>query len=154
MRRRDFIKVLAGSAMTWPLAARAQQSEPMRRIGVLMAVTADQPLGQSGLAVFQQRLQQLGWNDGRNVRFDIRWGENDVDRNRKDATELVSLSPDVILAMGTQGMTALQRVTSSCQSCSLRFLIRLALASSIHCPGQVATPRALCCLNIAWSGSG
>ena len=113
MRRRDFIKVLAGSAMTWPLAARAQQSEPMRRIGVLMNVTADQSLGQSGLAVFQQGLQQLGWNDGRNVRFDIRWGENDVDRNRKDATELVSLSPDVILAMGTQGMTALQRVTSS-----------------------------------------
>jgi hypothetical protein len=90
MRRRDFIKAVAGSAMTWPLAARAQQSEPMRRIGVLINVTADQPLGQSGLAVFQQGLQQLGWNDGRNVRFDIRWGENDVDRDRKDATELVS----------------------------------------------------------------
>jgi putative tryptophan/tyrosine transport system substrate-binding protein len=65
MRRREFIAFFGGAAATLPLAARAQQSEPMRRIGVLMNVTADQPLGQSGLAVFQQGLQQLGWNDGR-----------------------------------------------------------------------------------------
>ncbi len=113
MRRRDFIKTVAGSAITWPFAARAQPAEQMRRIGVLMNVAADQPLGQPALAVFQQGLQQLGWSDGRNVRFDIRWGQNDVDRDRKYATELVALSPDVILAVGTLGVTALQRVTSS-----------------------------------------
>jgi putative tryptophan/tyrosine transport system substrate-binding protein len=113
MRRRNFIAGLASTTAAWPVAARAQQSEPMRRIGVLMNVAADQPLGQPALAVFKQGLQQLGWNDGRNVRFDIRWGENDVDRVRKDATELVALSPDVILAVGTLSVAAVQRVTSS-----------------------------------------
>jgi putative ABC transport system substrate-binding protein len=112
MRRRK-IAGLASTTAAWPFAARAQPAEPMRRIGVLMNVAADQPLGQPAFAVFQQSLQQLGWNDGRNVRFDIRWGENDVDRDRKYATELVALSPDVILTVGTLGVTALQRVTSS-----------------------------------------
>jgi putative ABC transport system substrate-binding protein len=99
MRRRDFIKTVAASAITSRFAARAQPAEQMRRIGVLMNVAADQPLGQPALAVFQQGLQQLGWSDGRDVRFDIRWGENDVDRDRKYATELVALSPDGPLAL-------------------------------------------------------
>ena len=111
MRRRDFIKGIVGSATAWPLSTRAQQPGQMRRIAVLMNVAASDPEGQPAVAAFQQALQQLGWSDGRNVRFDIRWGENDVDRDRKFAAELVALSPDVILASGTLSVTALQRVT-------------------------------------------
>jgi putative ABC transport system substrate-binding protein len=110
MRRRDFIKAVIGSAAAWPFALRAQQSEPIRRIGVLMNVAAGDPEGQPAIAVLQQGLQELGWND-RNLRIDIRWGENDVDRDRKFAAELVALAPDVMLASGTLSVTALQRVT-------------------------------------------
>ena len=110
MRRRDFITLLWGAA-AWPLAARAQQPGQMRRIGVLLNVTADNPRGQAGVAAFQQVLQQLGWSDGRNVRIDTRWGANDVDLDRKYAAELVALAPDVILASSTPSVTALQHVT-------------------------------------------
>jgi len=98
MRRRDFIKGIAGSAISWPLAARAQQQEHMRRIGVLMNAVENKPQGQARVAAFRQVLQQLGWSDGGNVRIDIRWGKNDIDRERKYAAELVTLAPDVILA--------------------------------------------------------
>ena len=111
MRRRDFISLLGGAAAIWPCAARAQQGEPMRRIGVLMNRAADQPEGQAEVAAFQKALQQLGWNDGRNVRIDIRWSANDVDLDRKYAAELVALAPDVVLANGTLSVAALQRVT-------------------------------------------
>jgi putative ABC transport system substrate-binding protein len=110
VRRREFITLLGGAA-TWPLAARAQQGERVRRIGVLMNRAADNPERQARLAAFQQTLQQLGWSDGRNVRIDIRWGENDVDRSRGYAAELVALAPDIILAAGTPSVTALQHVT-------------------------------------------
>ena len=83
----------------------------MRRIGVLMNAAADDPEGQARVAAFQQVLQQLGWSDGRNVRIDIRWGANDVDRDRRYAAELVALAPDVILASGTLSVAALQHVT-------------------------------------------
>jgi ABC-type uncharacterized transport system substrate-binding protein len=109
--RRKFIGALGGAAAAWPFAASAQQLEQMRRIGVLMNVSADDPEGPSRLAVFQQALQQLGWSEGRNVRIDIRFGANDVDRDRTYATELATLGPDVILAGGTLGVSALQRVT-------------------------------------------
>jgi len=80
MRRRDFIKVVAGAAAAWPLAARAQQSEHMRRIGVLMSQQADDPLGQASSAAFAQALQPLGWTDGRNVKIDYRWPAADAKR--------------------------------------------------------------------------
>ena len=108
--RRELIAGL-GSAMAWPLAARAQQSGRMRRIGVLMSRAADDPQGQARLAAFQQALQQLGWSDGRNVRIDLRWGKNDADRARGYAQELVALAPDIFLADGTVSVTALQHVT-------------------------------------------
>ena len=73
MRRREFIVTIGGAAAAWPLVARAQQPERMRRIGMLMTLAADDPFGQAQVAAFQQALQQLGWNDGRNVRIDIRW---------------------------------------------------------------------------------
>jgi ABC-type uncharacterized transport system substrate-binding protein len=111
MRRREFITLLGGAAASWPFGARAQQSEQMRRIGVLMNTGADDPQGQAGVAAFKQGLQQLGWSDGRNVRIDTRWGENDVDRDRSYAAELAALAPDVILASGTLSVTALQHVT-------------------------------------------
>ena len=111
MRRRDFIKVVAGSAITWPLAARSQQTEQVRRIGVLMNSAPEHPEGLPAIAAFRRALQQLGWAEDHNIRIDIRWGENDVDRARKYAAELVALTPDVILAAGTIGVTALKRVT-------------------------------------------
>ena len=97
MKRRQFITVLGG-AMAWPLAARAQQSERMRRIGVLMNLAADDPEAQVRLAAFHQGLQELGWTVGRNLRIDTRWGAGDADRYRRYSTELVALAPDVILA--------------------------------------------------------
>ena len=82
-------------------AAQTQQPERMRRIGVLMNTAADDSLGQTRVTAFQQALQQLGWSDGHNVRIDTRWGQNDVEHDRKYAAELVALTPDVILAVGT-----------------------------------------------------
>ena len=111
MRRREFITLLGGVAAAWPLAARAQQPEQMRRIGVLMNRAAGDPEGQARVAALQQGLQQLGWTDGRNVQIDVRWGEDDADRERRYAAELVALAPDVILAAGTLGVAALQHVT-------------------------------------------
>src|SRR5262249_61573743 len=106
-KRRDFITLLGGAA-AWPMAARAQQPERMRQIGVLITRSADDPDGQARLAAFQQGLQELGWNDGRNVRIETRWGADDVDRERRYAAELVALAPDVILASGTLSVAALQ----------------------------------------------
>jgi len=109
--RRQFIKLAGGAAAIWPLAARAQQPGQVRRIGVLMNRVADDPQGQADVAAFQQVLQQLGWSDSRNVRIDTRWGEDDVDRDRRYAAELVALAPDVILAAGTLSVAALQHVS-------------------------------------------
>jgi putative ABC transport system substrate-binding protein len=98
MRRREFIKVIVGSAATWPLAALAQQGEPMRRIGVLTPWPADDAEGHARLAAFAQALQQSGWTVGQNVRIDYRWDPGNAETMRKYATELVALAPDVVLA--------------------------------------------------------
>ena len=108
MRRRTLLGLVAGAVVARPLATWAQQS---RRIGVLMNVAPEHPEGEAAIAAFRQRLQQLGWNEGRNIEIDIRWAENDVERDRKYASELVALTPDVILAAGTLSVTALQRVS-------------------------------------------
>jgi putative ABC transport system substrate-binding protein len=116
MRRREFITLtlLGGAAATWrPLTAEAQQPDQLRRVGVLTNRVADNPEGQAAVAAFRQALQQLGWSDGRNIRIDMRWGVNDVDRDRRDAAELVALTPDVILASGTPSVAALQHVSRS-----------------------------------------
>ena len=112
MRRREFIGGILGSAATWPLAARAQQGEQMRRIGVLTSgAAADDPDGQVRSAAFVRGLQQLGWTDGRNIRIDYRWGAGDADNTRKYAAELVALAPDVILASGTASVAPLLQAT-------------------------------------------
>jgi putative ABC transport system substrate-binding protein len=98
-------------AATWPVRARSQQRERMRRIGVLMSTTADNSVGQARLAGFLQGLQQAGWTDGRNVRIDIRWAAGDADRFRKYAAELVALAPDVIFSAGGPALAALQQAT-------------------------------------------
>jgi putative ABC transport system substrate-binding protein len=110
MRRREFITLLGGAA-AWPCAARAQQPERMRRVGVLMALAADDPQSQRRMTAFVQGLQELGWTDGRNVRIDTRWSAADADLGRKYAAELVALAPDVILASGGTVVGALLQVS-------------------------------------------
>ena len=101
MKMRDFIALLGGAAVAWPLAARAQQGERMRSIGVLSNLGSDDQEGQTRNAAFLQALQELGWTVGRNVRIDYRWGLGNADFYRRQAADLVSLAPDVILTNGT-----------------------------------------------------
>jgi putative tryptophan/tyrosine transport system substrate-binding protein len=110
MKRREFITLLGGAA-AWPLAARAQQGERMRRIGVLMNTSADDSEGQARIAAFHRGLQEWGWTLGRNARIDVRWGALDADNSRRYAAELVALAPDVILASASATMGALQQTT-------------------------------------------
>jgi putative ABC transport system substrate-binding protein len=111
MRRRQFIALLGGAAAAWPLAARAQQSERMRRIGVLMPFAEGDPEVHPRVAAFQQGLQELGWIDARNVRIDYRFAAGDAGRFRKFADELLALVPDVVLAPSTPSVVALQQAT-------------------------------------------
>ena len=112
MRRREFITLLGGAAATWPLAARAQQPERMRRICVLTGGDEADPEYQARFAVLRQALQQLGWTEGYNIRFDFRWGSSgDNDLARRYARELVALAPDVILPSGSQNVRAVQQAT-------------------------------------------
>src|SRR5215467_7176210 len=110
MKRREFITLIGGVA-AWPLAARAQQAERIRRIGVLMNTVSDDAEGQARLAAFHQGLQQSGWTVGHNVRIDYRWGSDDAERGRRGAAELVALGSDVILASGTPSVAVLQQST-------------------------------------------
>src|SRR5215831_12570682 len=111
MKRREFITLLGGTAVGWPLAARAQQRERMRHIGVLMNLTADDAEGQGRLAAFLQGLREAAWSVGRNVRIDLRWGAGDPELYRSYAAELVGLTPDVILASGAIVVLELQRAS-------------------------------------------
>jgi putative ABC transport system substrate-binding protein len=113
MKRRQFITLLGGVAAAWPLAARAQQPERMRRIGVLMHLAADDPEGQARIGAFLQGLQEWGWAVGRNVRIEYRWAAGDAERIRKYAEELVALVPDVILAAGGAVVAPLLQATST-----------------------------------------
>ena len=111
MRRRDFITLLGGGAVTWPLAARAQQPERIRRIGVVAGNIATDPEEQIRSTTFRQRLAELGWVEGRSVWFDYRWAATDEDRIRSHVAELVDLRPDVILTQGTPLTVAAQQQT-------------------------------------------
>ena len=110
IRRREFILLLGGAA-AWPLAARAQQSKRIRRVGVLMPYVANDPQAQARNAAFLQGLQQLGWTVGTNVQIDYRWSAGNADDTRKYAAELVTLAPDVIFASGSASVGPLQRAT-------------------------------------------
>ena len=110
MRRREFISLLGGAA-AWPLAARAQQRERMRRIGVLMPYAANDPQAQARNAAFLQGLQQLGWTVGHNVEIEYRWSGGNIDDTRKYAAELVTLAPDVIFVPGSAAVAPLRQAT-------------------------------------------
>jgi putative tryptophan/tyrosine transport system substrate-binding protein len=109
--RRKFISVLGGATVAWPLAARAQQPEQMRRVGMLFGIAADDPTAQAEYAAFLQGLQQLGWTEGRNVHIDPRWAGGNAAALRKYAAELVALAPDVILSVGSASMGPLLEAT-------------------------------------------
>src|SRR4051794_22862046 len=110
MKRREFVGLL-GAAALWPIAARSQQPDRMRRGGVLVNLTEGDLAGSEFVSGFRQALQELGWEDGRNARVDMRWGAGDRDRYRKYATELVALAPDVIFAATTDAVVEVQRAS-------------------------------------------
>jgi putative ABC transport system substrate-binding protein len=112
MKRREFIRLLGG-ATAWPLAARAQQEDRVRKIGVLINFRRDDPEGQARVSGFAQALQKLGWSEGANLHTEIRWPGDDADLYHKYAQELVEIEPDVILAAATPSVAALQRLTRS-----------------------------------------
>jgi putative tryptophan/tyrosine transport system substrate-binding protein len=110
VKRRNFIRLLGGTAFVWP-RARAHPADQMRRVGVLMNLAADDPETRVRLAAFLQGLQELGWSEGRNIQIDYRWGVGDIDRHRTNAAELVAHVPDVILAHGSPITGPLQQAT-------------------------------------------
>ena len=111
MRRRDFVTLLGGAIAAWPLAARAQQSDRMRRIGVLMGYAESDREGRANFAAFQGGLQKLGWTEGRNIRIDTRWAAADADFMQRFAKELVALQPDLILTQNTPITAAMLQLT-------------------------------------------
>jgi putative ABC transport system substrate-binding protein len=113
MKRREFITLLGGAAAAWSLAARAQQTVQMRRIGMLMSTAADGPESPARVAAFAQGLQEFGWTIGRNVRIDYRWGARNDESARPAAAELVALMPDILVATTGSTVRALQQVTRS-----------------------------------------
>jgi ABC-type uncharacterized transport system substrate-binding protein len=111
MRRRDVVKAIAGSAAAWPIAARAQQPERIRRIGVFMNLTADDPQSSKEISAFLDALRQRGWAPGSNLQIDYRWGAGDTNLDRKYAAELIALAPDVLLVAGGTAVGILQQMT-------------------------------------------
>jgi ABC-type uncharacterized transport system substrate-binding protein len=140
MTRRAFISLIGGAA-AWPLAARAQQGERMRRIGVLMPLTADDADEQAVMRIFVQGLQQLGWTDGRNLRIDFRGAGANLDDSRKYATELVALAPDVILSIGGVNLPSLLQATRAIPIVFLRVPdpVAAGFVDSLARPGGNAT---------------
>ena len=141
MRRREFITLLGGAAATWPLAARGQQGERVRRIGVLINMAADDPEGHARITAFAQGLQEAGWTTGRNVRIDYRWGGAGADAMAKYAAELVALAPDVILAATSSSVVALQRITRTIPIVFVQVIdpVSAGFVASLARPGGNAT---------------
>ena len=129
MRRREFITMLGGAVAAWPLAARAQQPERTRRIGVLMSTPANDKEGRARITAFVEGLRELGWIDGHNVAIDTRWAAGNADRGREYATELVALAPEVIMAIGGLSLRPLLQLTHTVPVARL-LPIRSVLASS------------------------
>jgi len=111
MRRREFITLLGGAAAGWSRAARAQQPDRMRRVGLITNLSQDDPESEARLSAFRQALEKLGWTIGRNLAFDYRWGTSDVERARSAAMELLSLAPDVMLVSGSPTLAVVQEAT-------------------------------------------
>jgi putative ABC transport system substrate-binding protein len=142
MRRRDFLGVLGGAASTWPRAVRAQQPHGIRRIGVLIAATADDPEYQARIGAFRQALARLGWTDGGNARIDTRWATTNADEIRRHAAELAALAPDVILS--ATGTTTVAPLLQATRTVPIVFVIVIdpvgaGFVSSLARPGGNAT---------------
>src|SRR5437660_11418529 len=142
MKRRDFITLL-GVAAAWPVAARAQQREHMRRIGVLLPAAADDPDYQAWIGAFLQALAQSGWTIGHNVRIDTRWAPTNA-AIRRHAAELAALGPDVILAHGSGAVGPLLEATRTVPICSRSSPTQSPPASLIAWRGRAATPPVSC----------
>jgi len=111
VKRREFIALLGSTAAAWPLTSRAQQRERVRRIGMLLNLRETASRGKASVAAFVQRLNELGWSEGRNLQLDIRWGGDDTDRYRQYGRELVALFPDVVIGVSSAVVSTLQQVT-------------------------------------------
>ena len=140
MKRRSFITLLGGAA-GWPLAARAQQPERMRRIGVLMNLAADDPQGQARVTPMVQRLDELGWNVGRNLQIDIRWAAADATQTRRFAADLVALAPDIIVAPTSAAFEAVRQTTRTVPIVFLNVVdpVGAGFVASLAHPGGNAT---------------
>ena len=141
MKRREFITLLGGAAVAFPLAASAQQRERTRRIGVLMNLASDDAEGQARLAAFLQGLQEAGWAVGRNMRIDLRWGGGDPESFRKQASELVALAPDIVFASGIPAATPLVPATRTVPIVFAQVVdpVGAGLVASLARPGGNAT---------------
>jgi putative ABC transport system substrate-binding protein len=142
MKRREFITLLGGACAGWPFAARAQRPEPMRRVGALMNLAADDPESQDRIGAFLQQLAKLGWTVGRNLRIDYRWPAGDDALTRRYAAELVELAPHVILAASGATVLPLLQATRTIPIVLRRPPIRSVPALSQAWRGRAATPRA------------
>jgi putative tryptophan/tyrosine transport system substrate-binding protein len=150
MTRRAFITLLGGAAAAWPFAARAQQPERMRRIGVLLASTADDPEYKPRMRQFEQALALLGWTDGRNARIDIRWAGTNAEDVRKHGVELVALAPDVILAgSGTTTVAPLLQATRTVPIIFVVVIDPVGAGFVANLRARAATPPASSCSNTA-----
>ena len=149
MRRREFITGLGGAVAAWPLAARAQQPNRARRIGVLLPADADDLEFQAWVGAFLQGLGQSGWIIGRNVRIETRWAGAKADDIRRHAAELIALAPDVILAHGASTVRPLLQMTAACRSYSRLPAIPSPLALSTAWRGRAVMPPGSCRPNTA-----
>jgi putative tryptophan/tyrosine transport system substrate-binding protein len=158
MRRRDFITGIAGSAVAWPRIARAQQSKskPLRRVAVLMPQNANNPQTQSRNAAFLQALQQLGWTIGQNIQIDYRWSGGSADNTRKDAAELITLAPEVILTSGSAGIAPLLQATRTIPIVFVNVPdpVGSGYVDSLARPGPAATPPVFFCSNTVSAENG
>ncbi|HEV7358154.1 MAG TPA: hypothetical protein VGN99_09160 [Steroidobacteraceae bacterium] len=143
MKRREFIALLGGAAVAWPLAAHAQQGQRVRLICILEGISADTPGAKTRYAAFLEGLQQLGWTPGRNVQIEVRYAEGDEAAIRKYAAELVALVPDVLVVAGGAPAEAVLKVTHTIPSCLSSFPTLWGLASSRPCRSRAPTPPAL-----------
>ena len=153
MKRREFITLLGGAAAAWPLAARAQQSERMRRIGMLESLKADDKEAQARISAFAQGLKELGWTEGRNVQIDVRFGPDNATL-RKHAAEMVALAPEVILASGSATTGPLLQVTHTVPIVFVIVPDPVGADSSRAWLGRAAMPPALPPSNSASARSG
>src|SRR6476660_5071680 len=151
MRRREFITLLGGTPVTWPIATWAQQRGQVARLGVLMSAAANDPDGDARITAFRQALQRLGWTEGQSVQIDVRWAGGDAALDRKFAAELVALTPDVILATASQTVAALQTVTQTAPIVFAHavYPVGAGFVTNLARPGGNATGFVLCVYGMA-----